>query len=99
MATAIEPGVYSSVDPEQLLKLRQQHGAMLEDNHVSAIQWISNRTEYIKVKERLSTLADKPKQEAMIPVGKKAFMRGTLLHTNEVCIFFKSFRPSLLLYI
>lgn len=44
------------------------------------------RQEYEQLKDTLTTLPHKTRHSIMVPVGKKAFFPGELVHTNELMV-------------
>lgn len=42
------------------------------------------RDKYKKIAEELQNLRKELKVNCMVPIGKKAFMKGQLVHTNEI---------------
>jgi unconventional prefoldin RPB5 interactor 1 len=66
--------------------LKEQHELMLNDARERGKKWSGHRDEYAKLKERLKGLPDRATVEAMVPLGKKAFMAGHLVHTNEIMV-------------
>ncbi|KAI8066621.1 hypothetical protein BC940DRAFT_60071 [Gongronella butleri] len=49
-------------------------------------RWHQYRQEYDQLATQLDSIADKTSHQAMIPIGKLAFMPGKLIHTNEIMV-------------
>lgn len=80
------PGIYESVDQAQLDKLASEYESMLEANRQAGQKWLGHKREYEALRDKLDTLSDRATHEAMVPLGKKAFMMGHLVHTNEIMV-------------
>ena len=83
----IIPGVYSAVDLASLNKLRDEQQRMIQESKEKAKVWAKQKSDYLDLKQKLSTIADKTTHQVMVPFGgKKAFFEGQLVHTNEVMV-------------
>ena len=83
----VTPGVYSAVDLPSLTKLRDEQQRMIQESKEKAKVWAKHQTDYIDLKQKLSTIADKTTHQVMVPFGgKKAFFEGQLVHTNEIMV-------------
>ena len=87
-ATAIPSigGLYSMVSESEIEKLRENHTRELEETRKRGKLWSKHKEEYVKLKSVLSTLNDKTNHKTMVPLGPKAYMEGTLVHTNEIMV-------------
>ncbi|TRY73715.1 hypothetical protein TCAL_11094 [Tigriopus californicus] len=59
---------------------------MLEANRQAGQKWLGHKREYEALRDKLDTLSDRATHEALVPLGKKAFMMGHLVHTNEIMV-------------
>ena len=71
---------------ERLARMREQHEELMVEARERGRRWKAHRDDYASLKERLASLPDRATVEAMVPLGKKAFMQGHLVHTNEVMV-------------
>ena len=87
-ASAISPdGVLQSIVTEQEIKtLRDNHRFALEDTNKRGKLWSRHKEEYTKLKSVLSSIDQKTSHQTMVPLGPKAYMEGTLVHTNEIMV-------------
>lgn len=58
----------------------------LEQNAADEEKWRNFRKELVDTKGNLSEYVKQRCVNIMVPLGKKAMVRGTLLHTNEVTV-------------
>lgn len=58
----------------------------LRKNHEQTCRWTKYKEDLEQTKSTLTWLPKKLKHEALIPIGKKALMRGYLVHTNELLV-------------
>ena len=79
-------GLYSIVSESEIEKLRENHTHALEETRRRGKVWSKHKEEYVKLKSVLSTLNDKTTHKTMVPLGSKAYMEGTLVHTNEIMV-------------
>ncbi|KAI8376824.1 hypothetical protein BD560DRAFT_482363 [Blakeslea trispora] len=49
-------------------------------------RWIHYKNDYDALERQLQTLPDTTSRQAMIPIGKLAFMPGQIVHTNEILV-------------
>ncbi|KAH9509526.1 uri1, prefoldin-like chaperone [Bulinus truncatus] len=74
--------------------METQHLARLQEEQIKAIditrekikQLEKFKKDYAVLQDRLKTLPDKLSHEIMVPFGKKAFMPGRIVHTNELLV-------------
>ena len=71
---------------DRLARLKSQHKALLEDARERGAKWFNHREEYAKLERVLERLPEDTSTEAIVPLTKKAFMVGHLVHTNEVMV-------------
>jgi len=67
-------------------KLQQENQKVLEQNAKTQESRKNIKKDYVQLREKLSTLADKTTLPVMIPVGSVGFFPGTLIHTNEMMV-------------
>ncbi len=82
----LPPGLHKAYDSERLRLVREQQEATLKSNRERGQMYCKLREDYRKLRETLSTLPDQTTRPALVPLGKKAFMPGRLVHTNEVLV-------------
>jgi prefoldin alpha subunit len=58
----------------------------LETLETEYARWNNYKNDYDALEQQLKTLPEETKRSAMIPVGKLAFMPGTIIHTNEILV-------------
>ncbi|KAG1173459.1 hypothetical protein G6F70_005858 [Rhizopus microsporus] len=63
-------------------RLSQQLASLQEEYQ----RWNNYKTDYDALESLLKTLPDNTTRNAMIPLGKVAFMPGKLVHTNEILV-------------
>ena len=76
----------AAVDLSSLSRLSEQVSGKAEAVREKGRQMLDHRAEYARVKERLDGLSDNMTHKVMVPMTSKAFMPGTLVHTNEVMV-------------
>ena len=74
------------MDPVALARLTEQVSSKAEVTRDKGRQMLSHRSEYCKLKSKLETLSDQMEHKVMVPMTSKAFMPGTLVHTNEIMV-------------
>ena len=79
-------GDRSASESDRLARLKSQHEALLEDARERGAKWFNHREEYAKLDKVLEKLPEDTSTEAIVPMTKKAFMVGHLVHTNEVMV-------------
>ena len=79
-------GYQSASENDRLERLKSQHRALLEDARERGAKWFNHREEYAKLDKVLEKLPEDTSTEAIVPLTKKAFMLGHLVHTNEVMV-------------
>lgn len=57
---------------------------VLQQNAEQTKVFVECRDKYKKIAEELQNLRKELKVNCMVPIGKKAFMKGQLVHTNEI---------------
>ncbi|OBZ82640.1 hypothetical protein A0J61_09312 [Choanephora cucurbitarum] len=67
--------LFSSHLDEQLEKLENEYQ-----------RWTHYKNDYDALERQLLTLPDTTSKQAMIPIGKLAFMPGKIVHTNEILV-------------
>ncbi|KAI8361773.1 hypothetical protein EDC96DRAFT_608917 [Choanephora cucurbitarum] len=67
--------LFSSHLDEQLEKLENEYQ-----------RWTHYKDDYDALEKQLLTLPDTTSKQAMIPIGKLAFMPGKIVHTNEILV-------------
>jgi len=68
-------------------KLLAEYSSQMNDVKARAGVWQRHLEDYTALKETLATISDRVVHSStMIPVGKKAYMEGTLVHTNEIMV-------------
>ena len=87
-ATAIPPAgsLFPMVDESHLQKLRENHQRELVETRRKGQVWSKHKDDYTKLKSVLSTLNEKTSHKTMVPLGSKAYMEGSLVHTNEIMV-------------
>ncbi len=85
-STSQPSGVYQAHDPAHLKLIRDQQEATLESNRERGQKFCKLKEDYIKLKETISKLPEQTSRPAMVPLGKKAFMPGRIVHTNEILV-------------
>ncbi len=73
-------------DEQRRRLLTAQQDFMLAENRERGLKFAKHKDEYTRLASTLATLADEPQRPALVPLGKKAFMCGRLIHTNEVLV-------------
>lgn len=58
----------------------------LQANEANEVKWTQYKTELEKTKENLNQFVKSHSLEIMVPIGKKALIRGKLMHTNEITV-------------
>jgi unconventional prefoldin RPB5 interactor 1 len=58
----------------------------LEVNSANENKWRNYKEELLQTKESLHQFVKSHSLEIMVPMGKKAFLRGKLQHTNEITV-------------
>ena len=86
----------SAISPEELLqpivketelaRVQETYTYNLEETRKQGKIWCKHKEEYLKLKSVLSTLNDKTHHKTMVPLGSKAYMEGSLVHTNEIMV-------------
>ena len=76
----------AAVDLSSLSRLSEQVSGKAEAVREKGRQMLEHRAEYARVKGRLEGLSDNMTHKVMVPMTSKAFMPGTLVHTNEVMV-------------
>jgi len=76
----------AAVDLSSLSRLSEQVSGKAEAVREKGRQMLEHRAEYARVKGRLEGLSDNMTHQVMVPMTSKAFMPGTLVHTNEVMV-------------
>ena len=71
---------HSASESDQLERLKSQHKALLEDAQERGAKWFNHREEYAKLDKVLERLPEDTSTEAIVPLTKKAFMLGHLVH-------------------
>ena len=86
-AAAISSGVLKSLISEsEIERVRESQKLALEETRKRGKVWSKHKQDYTKLKSVLSTLNDKTSHRTMVPLGSKAYMEGTLVHTNEIMV-------------
>ena len=86
-AAAISSGVLKSLISEsEIERVRESQKLALEETRKRGKVWSKHKQEYTSLKSVLSTLNDKTSHRTMVPLGSKAYMEGTLIHTNEIMV-------------
>lgn len=55
-------------------------------NEEQAARWKLYRDDHESLSSRLLSFRDELTHPIMVPIGKKALMKGTLIHTNEILV-------------
>lgn len=76
----------ATVDFGSLSRLSEQVSSKAEAVKEKGRQMLEHRAEYAGVRGRLEGLSDNMTHKVMVPMTSKAFMPGTLVHTNEVLV-------------
>lgn len=58
----------------------------LELNSVNKQKWLKYKKELVETKDNLKEFVKSRSINIMVPMGKKAFVRGCLQHTNEITV-------------
>lgn len=74
------------IKPEFLAILRQHQDKGYQKCSESIAKWTRFRDDYLELKKRLDTLAEKMEYDVMVPFNSVAFMPGKLVHTNEIMV-------------
>ena len=87
MEQQVKAGVYQSVDSESLKRIKEEHESKIRESKAKGQIWAKHKQEYEALLKKLETITDKTAYEVTVPLGgKKAFMEGTLIHTNEILV-------------
>ncbi|CAG0895548.1 unnamed protein product [Darwinula stevensoni] len=81
---AVDGAQSLSMDTLGMLLLEQEKGLILCEQQLS--DWRKSKQDYETLKSLLEKLPQKVHHEVMVPLGKKAFMPGRLIHTNEILV-------------
>ena len=73
-------------NPLDLSKLREQVSLKAGDTKEKGRLMLQHREEYSTLIEKLETLSDLTQHKVMVPMTSKAFMPGSLVHTNEILV-------------
>ena len=80
-------GVLQPVVTEtKLARVQDTYKYNLEETRKQGKIWSKHKEEYLKLKSVLSTLNEKTHHKTMVPLGSKAYMEGSLIHTNEIMV-------------
>jgi prefoldin subunit 5 len=55
-------------------------------NHESIRRWEKYKQDYLELVQRLPAFSKELKHPIMVPIGSKALMKGSMVHTNEILI-------------
>lgn len=58
----------------------------LDQNYENEEIWVKHKNEILETKSSLKEFIKSCHLDIMVPLGKKAFVRGKLIHTNDVII-------------
>lgn len=58
----------------------------LDQNHASEEKWSNYKQEIGATKSTVNEFLKSPHLNILVPLGKKAFVRGQLIHTNDIMI-------------
>lgn len=58
----------------------------MDQNVTTSDRWETYKNSLIQTQENLCTFIKSHKHEIMVPIGKKAFIPGTLQHTNDILV-------------
>lgn len=58
----------------------------LDENEKSEQKWLNWQAELNQTRKNLSEFVKSYSVDVMVPMGKKAFVRGQLVHTNEITV-------------
>lgn len=58
----------------------------LDKNAVETERWLTYKSDNESTIENLDLFSQKLSVEILVPIGKKAFMPGELIHTNELMV-------------
>lgn len=83
-ATPTGNGVITEVEMAQRLEEAELTAVSESDEQIKKLEEI--REEYENLKGTLKRLPDELTHDVMVPFGKKAFMPGKLVHTNEILV-------------
>lgn len=78
--------LHQAYNIDKLALVRKQQEATLERNRQDGKRWCQLKEDYVKLRGTLEELPKEVSREAVVPLGKKAFMLGRLVHTNEVLV-------------
>ena len=78
--------LHSVVEDAKLERAQETYTYGIEEAKRQGKVWSKHKEEYLKLKSVLSTLNDKTHHKTMVPLGSKAYMEGTLVHTNEIMV-------------
>lgn len=71
---------------ESLARLTRQAGEQAEACRTKGRELLEHRSAYASLRQKLTSLSDKTTHQVMVPLTSKAFMRGHLVHTNELMV-------------
>ncbi|XP_054278493.1 unconventional prefoldin RPB5 interactor-like protein [Macrosteles quadrilineatus] len=66
--------------------LLQTHNQALLQNAIQTKRWEDYKKDHEELSDRLLNMRDSLSHPVMVPIGKKALMRGQLVHTNEILV-------------
>jgi len=73
-------------DGSGFLRLQEGVSRKLEENRERGRKINEHRDEYKKLESKLTSITDNISHDVMVPLTKKAFMPGHLIHTNEIMV-------------
>ncbi|KAI6654087.1 Unconventional prefoldin RPB5 interactor 1-like [Oopsacas minuta] len=71
---------------DQLVRLSEEQEKSLLESESTIDKLKRYKSDYQKVSQQLKSLPDKLEYKMMIPFGRKAFIPGKLVHTNEILV-------------
>ena len=77
-------GTMTEAEMAQRLEEAELEAVSETDEQVKKLEEI--RKEYVNLKGTLKRLPEELTHNVMVPFGKKAFMPGKLVHTNEILV-------------
>jgi len=79
--------VHPVSDSEAAERLMTEYESQMKGVKERAGVWKRHCADYAQLKQTLASISDRVTHSStMIPMGKKAYMEGTLVHTNEIMV-------------
>lgn len=86
-ATNVATIEHEKMQNYQEMVLNKMFAQKLQQNEEQTKTWTDNKKKYQKVIEGLQIFPLSVSKSCMVPIGKRAFMKGKLIHTNEIMAY------------